>query len=121
MIQAKELRIGNLVFRKFYGKEDKEVREMILPYFSQLDRLEPIPVTKYWLFNLGLEYNKTWDRFTVFENDAFSLYASFDDINGFQIWFENAFAECPLNIEYIHQLQNLYFAFTCEELTLSVT
>ena len=121
MIQAKELRIDNLVFRKFYGKEDKEVREMILPYFSQLDRLEPIQVTKYWLFNLGFEYDKTWDRFIVFETAAFSLYASFDDINGFQIWFENAFSECPLNIEYVHQLQNLYYSLSGEELTLSVT
>ena len=87
--------------------------------------LIPIPLSEEWLIRAGFEKEKR-DRF-------FSLYLSDKDENEFgrqriDYWFgEDDFSAAELcrsgvcfkrvKIKFVHQLQNLYFALTGEELT----
>lgn len=104
MIKAKELMIGNLVYR---DKRDEPV-QMILPYFSHLHRLDPIPITEEWLVNFG--FQKTSDE-------------RWEHNNGHHIVINEGFIyRVPgvslKRIEHVHDLQNLYFALTQNELEL---
>lgn len=118
-MEAKELRIGNYVegigmehpIRKIYDSiqynyktERYELDDIDIQYFK------PIPLTEEWLKKFG------------FESDEITF-----DKSGFTIgWFRNnEFYYLPVGqiiirnkhqIKYVHQLQNLYFALTGEEL-----
>jgi hypothetical protein len=87
-----------------------------------LDDISPIPLTEEWFLQFG--FNKTRDeaspykdgedtiiggRFTVFSK----LTLTHNSVHG---WFFNKHQQPEWNIKYIHQLQNLYFALTGEEL-----
>jgi hypothetical protein len=67
-----------------------------------LDDIEPIPLTEEWLLRLGFN---GWDK------GNFTMVLS----NGNFIEFGYVIAK---NIKHVHQLQNLYFALTNEELTI---
>lgn len=101
---ASEFRIGNLVFD---GKEIFTVNGRILAFFDY--DLKPIPITKEWLIKFG------------FEQHAIGYY----NLKGFFICYANTglheykFRDFNVTIKYVHQLQNLYFALTQEELTIS--
>jgi len=73
--------------------------------FSQFDEfIQPIPLTEKWLLNFGLD--KDWMpefeygvRVTLSQNDrAYS------------------FKRSDIKIDYVHQLQNIWFSLTGEEL-----
>ena len=129
MITGNELRINNLIYRKFYKNDQKEVREMILPYFSQFDRLEPIPITEEWLLKLGFiedsfEYIKIISpdgllgiRLNPYDVDFEEIGVCIfqKDDTGITEEHENHYVFL-YSIKYIHQLQNLYFALTGKEL-----
>ena len=70
--------------------------------------LKPIPLTEEWLLKFGFEKLKGWD-------DTF-----FFQLNGVQILEYNGsgYDYNSFNIKHAHQLQNLYFALTGEELTI---
>ena len=126
MVQPNELRIGNYVdIVTCYPKEKiiLEIREDSIVTtdgdIKTLPWVHGMYITEEWLLKFGFGFNKSRSRFNVFENDAFSLFCSFDQANGFQIWFETELSECPLNVEYIHQLQNIYFALTQKELEIN--
>lgn len=78
-------------------------------------QLEPIPLTEEWLLKFGFkkvksdyEEAETWDFY--FGILYFDMANNSVKING---------QYCLYNIpEHVHQLQNLYFALTGEELTL---
>lgn len=126
MIQANELRIGNLVLMD--GKEvgiiseirsnhskviyQGEVNGNISTRFSLIEfiRLEPIPLTEEWLVRFG--FRKTFDSpFEDFEwsDNNLQLSEKFDCYLG----------KFTQPIKYVHNLQNLYFALTGEELKLT--
>jgi hypothetical protein len=67
-----------------------------------------IPLTEEWLLRLGVN-RQTSNHHTVYHNDRvlFQLYNGALVIEGISM---------PLKLEYVHQLQNLYFALTGEEL-----
>jgi hypothetical protein len=114
---ANELRIGNLIKfsedgtiftvgsieeRGFTVQNDEETT------WIEAEEFEPIPLTEEWLLKFGF---KIWDRnkwsdlgmnIVLLENgDNFLFLAN----------------QRHVNIFYVHQLQNLYFALTGEELT----
>jgi hypothetical protein len=117
-MKANELRIGN----KFYLPNGKvgtisyhEIRLMIVA----LDKpnYQPIPLTEEWLVKFGF----------VVEGDDLCLDAGrlifmwYNDdefvhlINFLNLQVKRT--DTILSIQYVHQLQNLYFALTGEELT----
>lgn len=117
-MKANELRIGNYVsvndlivsvnrieVGKFWATHND------LLFFQGIDT-KPIPLTEEWLLKLGFEkkliqYNNFYCRckWTIEVNaDEYSVYNQYDRY---------------LNtIKYVHQLQNLYFDLTGEELTI---
>lgn len=128
-MEVKELRIGNLI--QLYRKpEDQEKTAHIVfdvyrdnenyyvgledGFYVNIDKgIEPIPITEKWLDRLGFEYGDICDlgvrsngQITYSFGTAY-MCDMFETGCGFK-------AKC----EYVHQLQNLYFALTGEELEI---
>ena len=109
-MKASELRIGNWVQ---LGETTVQVDIITIyePDNKLVSKSEPIPLTEEWL----LEFKAK--QF----GSAFKLQKGVKGItirrhpNGFFLSWPNRFTK----LEYVHQLQNLYFALTGEELTLS--
>ena len=133
MIQANELRIGNLVFRDELNIENGKWDELTIKInYQDIFNLingndmvktayNPIPLTEKWLIKLGFKkyidflniayiydltplcgftYDIETKRVTILENG-----------NSMSHWIER-------KIEYVHELQNLYFALRGQELTI---
>jgi hypothetical protein len=113
VMKANELRIGNWV-SNYIGTQCK-VEEWSfnnsykfgLSAYS-IDRSEPIPLTEEWLIKFGFE--KLAPKGSIFKLGEFHV----------QNFYPIGFYECRnhIKIEHIHQLQNIYFALTGEELSL---
>lgn len=142
-MKAEELRIGNYVQSnsKFFKGDTLRITELkddhdekkiqawcIAPgnraYGSSNEHLEPIPLTEEWLIKFGFEKSKDdpcpYDdgeftlkskRFTVFKKHPITH----NSVHG---WFINNQNFSEINLKYVHQLQNLYFALTGTELTI---
>ena len=122
MIKANELMVGNLIY--FEGETCKVlsidghgVDVLFLgsgeEVWIDLFQFTPIPLTEEWLLKLGFS-----DSFTEFKINNFVI-AKDNDLFYYQ--FENYQVEIPdVKLQYVHQLQNLYFALTGEELELKV-
>jgi hypothetical protein len=114
-MKANELRIGNWIYSKTYSKEIQMKSFFgLCNVEASPDLFKPIPLTEEWLLKLGC--------IEVYEN-------AFQDVDlTFIVEFkENKFIVyliCPMpwieleHIKYVHQLQNLYFALTGEELII---
>lgn len=79
--------------------------------------IQPIPLTEEWLLKFG--FNKRAVLSSVLydmKNPRFSIYLNppIDKSNKWNILG----IEKNINIQYVHQLQNIYFALTSEELIL---
>jgi hypothetical protein len=129
-MKASELRIDNYI-KLMYNYEDFETLQVTLVDISDIEKkngnFEPIPLTEEWLYKFGFvdidkrdhDYNTYTDsnhdyylqsdvrrkdgKYTILDN-------SFDDLRDFTM----------VDIGYVHQLQNMYFALTGEELTIAI-
>ena len=136
-MRAKDLRVGNIVHSK--AETVLMISGWVLYEMTTIENineetfLKPIPLTKEWLLKLGFT-NYVWC-----ENSAFiklecgkSLYLRFysdkwscrkadigKDEKGFYIknTTKNTVLEAG-KLKHVHQLQNLFFALTSEELTI---
>ena len=112
-MNATELRIGNLVIHPEYGEWEWQFSMYDWDYY-EMDGFNPIPITPEWLERAGFECSGfTWDRgiMSVSELKKGWEVQLQDVMDG---WHElNQDPPC----QYIHQLQNLYFALTGKELT----
>jgi len=111
-MKANELRIGNIV----KGPNC----EFAISNGSTIDfckEFTPIPLTKEWLVKFGFKrkhFKSTGtDHFTIGEVTIFC-----DTISG-SIVYDMLITINAINLDYVHQLQNLYFALTGEELTIT--
>ena len=122
-MKANLLRIGNLLSVGNYDVKVVEIHHLGVQVcdleetqdtwelFS--DRIKPIPLTEEWLLKFGFVTTQ-WDnfdsyRFEIGNNDyAIVIYSDGNCEVGDVI---------TTKINYVHQLQNLYFAITGEELT----
>lgn len=116
-MDAKELRIGNWVHTGSFHISKLQGHHQYLPEWHKYAfKFEPIPLTEEWLERFGFEYDENDDWF-VFESNkevSFSM-----DKNGVMYYFGNLeplWVDILSKIKYVHQLQNLYFALTGEEL-----
>ena len=144
---AKELRIGNYVTHNDYSDGIFAVSEITRNdngfiidtsggkngfWGNHISLVNPIQITEEWLIELGFKI-KNHDKLAkhCFEHDAngmniilarwhdnFDVYTKYDPI-GLRKG-RNAYNYITNNrgIRYIHQLQNLYFALTGEELVI---
>lgn len=129
MIKVNELRIGNLVFL-FTKQEIFEITDISThnntlssdAYCRELDEFEPIHITEEWLSKAGFKAINYLNEYFVQEKgykhlDMIVRYGVFD---GHRFIFDFANEKC-VNLKYVHQLQNLYFALCGEELVFSST
>lgn len=117
-----ELRLGNLVIRRFPDEVpftmpvcridgDGFVALSAGPHSVSctIREIKPIPLTPEWLERAGFKkQNNGWNGPN--KGFDFSLFALPGDP------FTYNSSECNPTIRYVHQLQNLYFAMTSEEL-----
>lgn len=121
-MKVNELRIGNLITAMYEG--DYAINQIVVNAVSEIgvnrsygetefyiENCEPIPLTEEWLVKCGfIEHHDCYVK--DFIVGLYIIYSKkrkefVYDINGMDV-------DC--NIQYLHQLQNLYFALTGEEL-----
>jgi hypothetical protein len=126
MIQANELRIGNLVN---YSDDnlncvikcilefglDVETSEEV--FYTEYDRFSPIPLTEEWLLKFGFEKIKDKQVYFIAFNGRWHFLDLSEIEPRYKMGYEND-GKIQIPIYFVHQLQNLYFALTGEELTL---
>lgn len=79
--------------------------------------LRPITLTKKWLIDFGLIEKRVGDDFSKFwkeEKNGNIFVVDVFTLEG-RLFFKRSY----LSIHYVHQLQNIYFALTQTELTIS--
>ena len=129
-MKANELRIGN--YTQWANEQDEivvsvdgieidpEDKEYLVSYTDlpteleniiQLEFFEPIPLTKEWLEKFGFEETKRGWLSAPTGEDYKRWLVCFND---------GGFSYIPelTSFKYVHQLQNLYYALTGEELTI---
>jgi len=112
---ANELRIGNLVDLGNRIAKVIEINHLACVVvdleetqdtIEDYDRTKPIPLTEEWLLKFGFKRNGkklTFWKIDLVEDEEGIF--SFDE------------SRIYIDVKYVHQLQNLYFALTGEELT----
>lgn len=122
-IKPTDLRIGNLIYSKEHnrncavilisarsiGVDIKAVNSLDVEDYS------PIPLTEEWLIRFGFEYHHdTPHPNRVFRKNWDEGFFELEEI----ITFFYGGNLTSVEVKYVHQLQNLYFALTQTELTL---
>jgi hypothetical protein len=131
-MKANEIRLGN------YYNDNGEIKKISPNDIVELweaDRtwIKPIPLTEEWLLKFGfitmdaevdfMEYAKEFEE----DSFRFSLYndGGLNEANDYPFYITTTGqmkgweTEYKTEIKYVHQLQNLYFALTNEELILT--
>lgn len=113
MIQAQDLRIGNWVSN---GQIEFQITSKDIYHLDvYVNRViaKPIPITPEWLERMGMKRNYDYGD-PVFDLNNIRVFTWPTGI----ITIEYYYLELR-ELEFIHQLQNLYFALTGEDLTIN--
>ena len=106
-MKANELRIGN--YYNQFGNERTVTGETIKDLTNAPNEqlwCKPIPLTEEWLLRFGFEaIDDGWYQKVEFTWNIYDYLVR---------WNGNV-----INAQYVHQIQNLYFALTGEELTIN--
>jgi hypothetical protein len=135
-MKTNELRIGNLVMHYndlctvigYYENIFRAKNVNKTEFKSNVFNLQPIPLTEEWLLKFGFEKgNHNWFRLyfnsdNLDDSDCFTY-----NIDSKMLCLESFYDGekkgsiqlLSLGEKHVHQLQNLYFALTNEELTIS--
>ena len=130
MMDPKEVRIGNLVNynEDGYGFDDYVViiePHEIHTYRTIAERIKnaefhPIPITPEWLERLGFEKRispKGHENWVMYSQHHFAfVLREITPFIGFT--YHSYGTDHSLQIDHVHQLQNLYHALTGQELTV---
>ena len=118
-MKANELRIGNWVM-VFPVKNPQQVCDVMFDsvntesvFGQHYGEVEPIQLTEEWLLKFGFEKTMSWTYVKDLVGNLKLVYYLGE--KGWSIGFKS-YSDFP-NLKYVHQLQNLYFALTGEELT----
>lgn len=128
MMIPQELRMGNYVDYDDVIVEVKSINNnfILTKLFSSLDYkdLEPIELTEEWLVKLGFKVFYESDFQKKYDKDYSDLHIQarkVDNGYGIKINLNVYYRGEPIGkqlSEHVHQLQNLYFALTGQELTI---
>lgn len=116
-MKATDLRIGNL-FQEIESKEIIMVIELSIynigfsGSFKKGWKAEPIELTEEWLLKMGFEKFDEYSNFFLSEK-----YYNFKIHGGLNYVAWHNLMIYDFEPKYVHQLQNLYYALTGEELT----
>jgi hypothetical protein len=103
-MEENELRIGNWVLSPTQGEIQIENGWQI----DEGEEVKPIPLTEEWLIKFGFEYSDLNGDSGLWKIPPFQIYGKYNQF----------IYDYRLDVNYVHQLQNLYFALTGEELTI---
>jgi len=127
MIQANELRIGNYLHYRdkesflevvSLGSRFETINERGLLYGSDdIEEYNPIPLTEEILLKCGFEKTK-YNFYIKRYNSKHYLLTNFN--KGYTEMCVNKICGGQAVTKYLHQLQNLYFALTGEELEIKL-
>ena len=117
-MKATELRIGNWVHDPNGKGADKTIRFKMISNWEVLNTAkwkpyQPIPLTHEWLEKFGFDVYQLKNRKRGYRNNF--------NINLFKrgdIKISYKHRQLSIDLKYVHQLQNLYFALTSEELQI---
>ena len=129
-MKAQELRIGNFIentdsqMASYMVVNADVIKQNELKMYASL---EPIPLTEEWLLKFGFSQMTDTSPFNYRTHKSkmffYIRYGTFTtdggktDLSGYNgLFIANKFVRV---IRYVHELQNLYFALTGEELTLN--
>lgn len=135
MIKANELRLGNIVLYQSYPQEVRlseiEIQQHIeKKLLHEIHGVDPFPLTSDILLSSGFdpldqdgEYLGCVFQLQLSINGKSTRFTLHKDIHRDEYEFEHYFDESSKirphkPIQYIHQLQNLYFALYGEELNI---
>lgn len=122
-MKAKELRIGNFVWEDYSGemivfgivtgginpRAELRKNERLPAGSYHIDTLQGIKLTSEWLEKLGFSFSSD---LSVHYLNGIEVESFYDEEGSFK---EEAYG---VELRYVHQLQNLYFALTGKELEL---
>ena len=118
-VSVMDLRIGNLIYYNGNNKSVGKISLLVSDLIGALDHcqldyrrnkkhwlinLDPIPLTEEWLGNFN------WNGYNPLHFNS-----NFEIDNKGRLYCNGDYK--GVNINYVHQLQNLYFALTGRELT----
>ena len=132
-MEAKELRIGNLLYLAFAKKnvvvfgidviEISEITHNLIRFkdginfsVSKIELFEPILLTEEWLLNFNFELKSMVNgKVLVYRNNMLAVSFNTDNkIISIHIGIQRI--DDGKKIKYVHQIQNLYFDLTGQEL-----
>lgn len=119
-MEAQELRIGNLVELHAGDVVVDKSHIVVAEDFNNIDALclvgmKPIPLTEEWLVKLGFIKCNNGFELKILEGYVFIKYI----FKSMPLVLEIDDNRMPIHdVKYLHQLQNLYFALTGEELEI---
>lgn len=132
MIKASELRIGNWVDVQIKGlvnpkgayQADVDLLRYLFDNAEAFDQIHPIPLTEEWLVRFGFTPSKDLGDLNLGPINFYREKRAYGCTGkSSHFWLssggDDEYYDYPLTLEYVHQLQNLYFALTGEELTLN--
>ena len=138
-MKAVELRIGNLISMPFLGnpvlivvglaltengKTFIQAKDKSSIFFELPEKYNPIPLTEEWLLKFGFEKMPNKDYFTIYLSDKdenefgrqrIDYWFGGDDFSAAELCRSGVCFK-RVKINYVHQIQNLYFALTQTEL-----
>ena len=133
-MKATELRIGNIINKNGLGevielrehvvkvryKSDK-VRTALVPY----EDIEPVTLTGELLAQCGFAKHAFYDRirggsFDTYVKPYFKIAYNGEEFIPCRFYDSITLSVYGNGVKYLHQLQNLYFALTGEELSINI-
>jgi hypothetical protein len=128
-MKTNELRIGNLVNYNNLANSVRGIDETYIELFDNtyayIDNIEPIPLTEDWLIKFGFEIKRDGEflQADLCIRDEFYL-CCYDLTDSFDISYQyrndDGIDSIPvlMDLQFVHELQNLYFALTGKELKI---
>ena len=118
-MKPNELRIGNWV-KNVEDRENTYQSQIVIDDLYVADQVEPIPLTEEWLIKFGFRKVDKKLELNPRLNDSYFIDALDDliiDLERVDKYYIPWFGDGTSNkLKHVHQLQNLYFALTGEEL-----
>ena len=125
-MEAKELRIGNYFIPIMDDGTQLEERKLkaseLYAIYNNKERCKDITLTEEWLIKLGFtnDNNESW--FWSFDfgdkQETFKIFPLTAGGEPMGLWGIVGCPQLVKKIEFVHQLQNIYFSLTGQELEL---
>lgn len=132
MISNTDLRINNLVLYRgevsvVKGVLKTSVDLLVDPCvrftkMALLENIQPIPLTEEWLVKIGFSCisRHSFHNYALPNNFIISMWMQDKPISGFEERGVCYWGEHFIALRFVHQVQNLYFTITGQELTITL-